>query len=297
MKKIALFFAAFAALFFVACSNEVEETTPHKSLKDIKININVSNYGETGTRAAKKSWVAGDKLNLWFRSWNPGKEDHTPQLVLTYDGTKWTAGSFAPNVVLETGPNKAVIAVYEGFNDLSRYFNEWYMGYEWFHPTGYSGYGKFSCNAYASPMVICCGTDYSFDGETLTLNLSDWYFETKFKVLIKNMPAGTASNFELQTINATTGNKAGAKGAWIVMPAQYYLGTGSANYSGVNRGVEEPDGIAFYYSAFAADDQTITFTLWDGTQKKTYTVDHKTVVCEPTKCVGVVLDYNNFVAE
>lgn len=289
MKKIIMMMAAIAAFAFTSC--EKNEPKDPAQANDIKINVTVSNLdGSADTRAAKTSWVAGDKINLWFSSWNPGAEDHTPQLVLTYDGSNWTAGALAAGTTLSDRQN--VLAVYEGYNDLTKYTYDWYYDWEWFRPAG--GYGHFSCDSYASPMVVSGSTQYRFSSSTLTLNLNTWTYETQFKVLVKNMPAGTASNFELKTENDNTSNKAGAKGAWIVEPGGYYLGNGSSNYKGVARGVQESDGIAFYYTGLAAENADIVFTLWDGTTEKTYTANDKTVSCANNKCIGVALDYSNF---
>ena len=48
------------------------------------------------TKAVKNGWAAGDKLNLWFDDWNTEKVNNpTPDLVITYNGSEWTADELA----------------------------------------------------------------------------------------------------------------------------------------------------------------------------------------------------------
>lgn len=299
MKKITLFFAAVAALLFVSCSNDIDETkTTKKSLSDIKINVNVSGFDEGTTRAAKKNWVAGDKINLWFSGWNTaGVEDHTPQLVLTYDGSQWVPGTLAAGTTLNESGAQKVRALYEGFNDLSKYTYQWYMAREWFHPSHMATH-KLSDwdDAYDTPMIVHGLTNYTFNGETLTLNLNSWTFDTRFKVLVKNLPAGNAWDNYLQVKNVTANEYADAKGAIVLQNnANLSVGNGSSNYTGCQRGVQEDDGVAFYYISFSASDATIQFSLANGSGTKTYTVNNKTVdTSASNKCVSIALDYNNF---
>lgn len=299
MKKITLLFAVFAALFFISCSNDIDETTTtKKSLNDIKINVNVAGFNEGETRAAKQNWVAGDKINLWFSGWNTaGVEDHTPQLVLTYDGTQWVPGTIAAGTTLNQSGAQKVRAIYEGFNDLSKYKYESFMGYEWFHPSHKASHTLSNRDdAYDTPMIVHGLTKYTYDGETLTLNLNSWTFDTKFKVLVKNLPAGNAWDNYLQVKNVTADTYADTKGAIaLANDANLSVGNGSANDTGCQRGVEESDGVAFYYSSFDASDATIQFSLANGSGTKTYTVNNKTVdTSASNKCVSIALDYNNF---
>ena len=64
----------------------------------IILDLDIAGFDGAGdTKAAKKGWAKGDKLNLWFDDWNytARADNPTPDLVITYDGSKWTAGALA----------------------------------------------------------------------------------------------------------------------------------------------------------------------------------------------------------
>ena len=88
----------------------------------IILDLDIAGFEGTGdTKAVKKGWAKGDKLNLWFDDWNYNEKvnNPTPDLVITYDGSKWTAGELAAGRSLK--PNGKFTVVYEGFNDLTKY--------------------------------------------------------------------------------------------------------------------------------------------------------------------------------
>ena len=92
-----------------------------------------------------------------------------------------------------------------------------------------------------------------------------------------------------------------ATGAWVVKVYTDYttISNGSSNYNGYSRGVQEADGIAFYYSYINTSDKKITFRLTTdlGTTEKSYTTPTaKTLnTSAGTQCVGVVIDYSKFI--
>ena len=95
----------------------------------IILDLNILGFEGAGdTKAVKKGWVKGDKLNLWFDDWNYTEQANnpTPDLVITYDGTKWTAGKLAAGRSLKSSGKFSVM--YEGFNDLSKYKTSFYLG-------------------------------------------------------------------------------------------------------------------------------------------------------------------------
>ncbi|MDD7072606.1 MAG: hypothetical protein SPH62_06030, partial [Candidatus Egerieousia sp.] len=98
--------------------------------------------------------------------------------------------------------------------------------------------------------------------------------------------------------NITTGKYADTKGAFVVMSHSNYptISDGSSNYYGFAAGVQEADGIAFYYTGLSASSANIQFTLYNGQDETvtTYTATGKTVECDGTKCTNVAINYSKF---
>ena len=304
MTKIStILIASFAAMLsFSSCQKTpIKETA---STEGIKINIRVAGIGGSPeTRAAKTSWVAGDKLNLWFDDWNYNekKENHTPDLILTYDGSSWKGGALAEGRSLKS--NGKFLVVYEGYNDLSKYKYSWYLNSEWFSPPFfYDAYDYKICSQ--NPLTLFKReVPYSFSDNILTASINDWRFNTRFKVLIKNDDGnmtGAANDYILQIHNITKNTYADCYGAFIIKPGETcpVFAVGSSNYFGMVVGVQEPDGIAFYYSYLSADSSdNIKFTLQKGRTKRSYTVTGKTVVCSSKKIINRAVNYSSFTTE
>ncbi len=99
----------------------------------IILDLDIAGFEGAGdTKAVKKGWVAGDKLNLWFDDWNYNERTNnpTPDLVITYDGSNWTAGELATGRSLK--PSGKFSVLYEGGNDLSASDSYWYSGCQFF---------------------------------------------------------------------------------------------------------------------------------------------------------------------
>lgn len=303
MTKIStILIASFAAMLsFSSCQKTpIKETA---STEGIKINIHVAGIGSSPeTRAAKTSWAAGDKLNLWFDDWNYNeqKENHTPDLILTYNGSSWKGGALAEGRSLKS--NGKFLVVYEGYNDLSKYAYSWYLNSEWFDPPRVNdNYDYKHCSS--NPLILCSLPLYSFSDNTLTASINDWRFDTKFKVLIKNDDGnmtGAANDYILQIHNITKNTYADCSGAFIIDPGETCpnLSRGASNYIGKAGGVQESDGIAFYYGYLSADSSdNIKFTLQKGRTKRSYTVTGKTVVCSGDKIINRAVNYSSFTTE
>lgn len=261
MKKIfALMSAAVLALGFTACSSDAEETIEGGVSKQLKLNITVSNLDEeAGTRAIKTGWVSGDKLNIWFDATNTAN----PDLILTYNGSEWTAGD------LNKEPNASgnLIVLYEGYNDWSKYtHNNAYMftteqatisGLVFAQPIAYTGR---RVNSFP----------YTYESNTLTANLTDWKCLTKIQVVVTGLDAGNASNYALKETHMKRG---------VV-----YFGSQSLDYSNASEntytlGVSNADGVAFYFFTHTNTGSDWTFTLKDisADTEKTYSVSGKTL--------------------
>ena len=152
-------------------------------------------------------------------------------------------------------------------------------------------------------VVAAKGLSYSYSNGTITANLDNWDFYTMFKVLLKNdnsMLIHSADKYYLQVKNITTNEYASAKGAIVVMPGSVNpsILNGSSNNYGFAAGVQEADGIAFYYTSLSASSQDIQFTLYNGQDETvtTYTATGKTVACNSKKCTGVAINYSKFAA-
>ena len=150
-------------------------------------------------------------------------------------------------------------------------------------------------------VVYSAGVEYTFDGSTLTANISSWGFATKFKVLVKTNDAelkGKANNLVLQ-VKVGEDKYASTKGA--IVANKYYimslLNTGSVNNVGMQGAVAESDGLAFYYQYCEATvSDNIVFTLIDASNgdKKQYSVTGKSLKTDSFKAISI--DYSKFEA-
>ena len=135
MKKIFYLLAAAATLLAASC-NKIETTEQEITPDAIQLNIKVANLtGTPDTKAAKTDWVSGDKINIWFDDWNNTEpvENHIPDMVITYDGSVWKVSSQVSGLSARLKANGKLTALFEGYNDLSKYTYEYYYN-EWFHP-------------------------------------------------------------------------------------------------------------------------------------------------------------------
>ena len=303
MKKIFYLLVAAATLLAASC-NKIETTEQEITPDAIQLNIKVANLTDTpDTKAAKTGWVSGDKINIWFDDWNNTEpvENHIPDMVITYDGSVWKVSSQVSGLSARLKANGKLTALFEGFNDLSQYTYDYYNG-EWFYPANVNLALAAGRRVYNSPMVVTAvGLSYSYSNGTITANLDNWNFDTMFKVLLKNDNSKlihSADKYYLQVKNITTGKYADAKGAIVVTPGNVYpsIGNGSFNYSGFAAGVQEADGIAFYYNSLSASSADIQFTLYNGQDATiaTYTATGKNVECDGTKCTNVAINYSKF---
>ena len=304
MKKIFYLLAAAATLLAASC-NKIETTEQEITPDAIQLNIKVANLtGTPDTKAAKTDWVSGDKINIWFDDWNLKEkaENHIPDMVITYDGYVWKVSSQVSGLSARLKANGNLTALFEGYNNLSKYTYQYYGGGEWFYPAKVNlAIANYSA-VYNSPMVVTAvGLSYSYSDGTITANLDNWNFYTMFKVLLKNDNSKlkhSAEKYYLQVKNITTNKYARAKGAIVVMPGSVNptILDGSSNYVGFAAGVQEADGIAFYYISLSASSEDIQFTLYNGQDETvtTYTATGKTVACNSKKCTGVAINYSKF---
>lgn len=309
MKKISLFLTA--ALLIVAASCINQELNSDEA-QPLKLNLTVAGPSGPDTKAAKTAWTEGDKLNCWFDDNNVNHPD--PDLVITYTSEGWKAGSLREGVTLKEKGGFSV--VYESTNNLSSYNTDG-SGTKYYYPpkaTYRVTIDEYtSVSAYCRPLIITANNiTYTFASNTLTASISSWEVSSSFKVLVKNVPSGLeASNYILKTFNTSKNWPAEARSGFSLKINNSSVpeanGHSMANQFGLTGGVQESDGIAFYYDYFwnhaqneSASVVNVTFTLYEGntsegnTSTKSYSVNKSFENTVYTKCFGVSIDYSDF---
>ena len=249
MKRLSIIaVTAIAALLSASCNKSIEAPVVPSPQGSIILDLDILGFSGD-TKALKNGWANGDKLNLWFDDWNytEQKNNPTPDLVITYDGAKWTAGELAAGRSLRSSGKFSVM--YEGSNNLSEYTPSFYMNMQWFHPH----IERELDDVYFKPLVFYCEQiDYTYSGNKLTATISDWWTQTSFKVLVKGLNPAEAKSYILQTADVTTPGSEkypGSNGAIVVRMSSSCptFTNGSSNYNGYMGGVPDADGVAFYY--------------------------------------------------
>ena len=305
MKRISIIIAAaFAAMLSASCSKSIETPAAPSPGESIILDLNIAGFDGAGdTKAVKKGWAAGDKLNLWFDDWNyTEKADNPiPDLVITYDGSKWTAGALAAGRSLKSSGKFAVL--YEGSNNLSGYMSDFYSGAQWFRPHKEYMAGTVYCNhlSYFSTEV-----DYTYAGNKLTAAITDWRARTSFKVLVKGLNPLESEDYILQTADITTPGSEKYPSCTgpitvNVSPSCPTVGDGSSNYEGYQGGVPDADGVAFYYWNCKFNNADIEFRLFKkdagGSFVRTASAPQftgKTLVTDGKSVKGVAIDKSKF---
>ena len=304
MKKT-IILAGFALMAAFSSCNKSE--MPEAATTDgIKLNITVADMSPE-TKAVKKGWENGDRLNLYFEGWNEfatsDNYQKAPDMILKYDGSKWQIESQVSSLssrLKESGGK--FTALWESGNYLMGYSLKWYNGAVWYeHSRTKNQYNSYQ-DTYHSPMVVySAGVEYTFDGSTLAANITSWEFATKFKVLVKTNDAGLKGKANDLVLQVKVGEDkyASPKGA-IVADKNYImtmLNSGDSNYVGMQGAVAESDGLAFYYRFFeATDSDNIVFTLIDASNgnKKQYPVTGKSLNATEDSFKAISIDYSKF---
>lgn len=249
-------------------------------IQGIKFNINISDIADT--KALKTAWANGDKVNIWFNENN----QQTPDLVLTYNGSAWNAGTLRAGIdasTFESAENKIFSVTYEGFNDLSSYnFEEGTHTYERNADVRGVSIPQYNMTVFAQ------GVAYTFSENTVsaTIQSTDWFYGTGVQVVITGIDGNDAALYTLSC------------------PQLYSTSPISAGYSSMfvdpmtYAGVFNADGVAFYFvkprSKASVDYE---FTLVDYTDAspvvKTYTATGKTL--DPGDgCAGIKIAASKF---
>ena len=225
MKKT-IILAGFALMAAFSSCNKSE--MPEAATTDgIKLNITVADLSPE-TKAMKSGWVNGDRLNLYFEGWNESATSDNyqkePDMILKYDGSKWQIESQDASLssrLKESGGK--FTAFWESSNNLMNYPNiDWYNNMVWYKNLrttfNYENYGHTVYHTYM--LVYSPGVGYTFDGSTLTADISTWKFNTNFKVLIKTEDGTVKDNDKNLVLQVKIGDAgyAESKGTVVVKP-------------------------------------------------------------------------------
>ena len=308
MKRISIIIAAaLAAMLSASCSKSIETPAAPSPGESIILDLSIAGFDGAGdTKAAKKDWAVGDKLNLWFDDWNYTAQANnpTPDLVITYDGSKWTAEALAAGRSLK--PNGKFSVLYEGGNDLSKCSSYWHVGKQFFV---YPAQGVAEIGERVGYYHIICHKEnvgYTYSDNKLTAAIADWTTPSAFKVLVKGLDPAAAGDYALQTVDVTT---PGAEkypntfGGFCVNPGSEFpefFNTGG-NYKGGVGGVTDADGVAFYYNSCTFNNATVEFRLFKkdagGNFVRTASAPQftgKTLVTDGKSIKGIVIDKSKF---
>ena len=300
MKRISIIIAAaLAAMLSASCSKSIETPAAPSPGEGIILDLSIAGFDGAGdTKAVKKGWAAGDKLNLWFDDWNytARANNPTPDLVITYDGTKWDARALAAGRSLK--PSGKLRALYEGYNDLTKYVSKFSSGSQDF-ALPY----EIVAGQRATPNRVMCAShgdvSYTYTGNKLTATIAKWEMYSAFKVLVKGLASAAAGDYALQVKNVTTDKYFGNGGGFFLMPGSdcVFSGCMSGNSDGTVIGVPDADGVAFYYRYCECSNADIEFQLFKknagGVFEKTAKAPKftgKTLVYAPFKITGIVID-------
>ncbi len=306
MKRLSIIaVTAIAALLSASCNKSIETPIVPAPQGSIILDLDIAGFAGD-TKAMKKGWANGDKLNLWFDDWNYTAQENnpTPDLVITYDGAKWTAGKLAAGRSLRSSGKFTV--VYEGGNDLSASNSYWYSSCQFFeYPTQWVT--EIGARVFYYHMI--CRKEnvrYTYSGNKLTASIADWYTPSAFKVLVKGLDPAAAGDYALQTVDVTTpGTEKYPKtfGGFCVKPGSEF--PGFLNLSGNNKGgvvgVPDADGVAFYYNSCDFTNATVEFRLFKkdagGNFVRTASAPQftgKTLKTDGKSIKGIVIDKSKF---
>ena len=310
MKRLSIFaVTAIAALLSASCNKSIEAPMVPAPQDSIILDLDIAGFEGAGdTKAVKNGWAVGDKLNLWFDDWNTEKVNNpTPDLVITYDGSKWTAGELAAGRSLR--PSGKFSVMYEGSNNLSEYTPSFFSISQFFRPHKESYAGV---SVYFMPLVCVCdginynGINYTYADNKLSATISGWKTYTPLKVSVKGLNPEEAKSYILQTAGVTTSGTElypDCIGAIVIDVSDYcptfdLLKPGS---SGCMGGVPDADGVAFYYNSCDFTNADIEFRLFkknaSGAFEKTAKAPKftgKTLVTDGKKIFGIVINKSNF---
>ena len=304
MKRISIIIAsALAAMLSASCSKSIEIPAAPSPGESIILDLSIAGFDGAGdTKAVKKGWAAGDKINLWFDDWNYTAQANNPipDLVITYDGTKWDARALAAGRSLK--PSGKFSVVYEGFNDLTKYDSKFESGGQVYCPPSdlFGGLRVRQCNI----VYYKASLDYTYADNKLTATISDWETYSGLKILVKGLNSAEAANYMLNAKNITAGEFLFEISGLSIDPKSNSPKIFSlvGNYKGYVLGVPDADGVAFYYKHADFTTADIEFRLFKKNAAsgnfdeaaKAPKFTGKTLVTDGKSIKGIVIDKSKF---
>ena len=305
MKRLSIIaVTAIAALLSASCNKSIETPMVPAPQGSIILDLDIAGFAGD-TKAVKNGWANGDKLNLWFDDWNYTEKANnpTPDLVITYDGTNWTAGEIAAGRSLKSSGKFSV--VYEGFNNLTKYDSKFESGGQLYcAPSDLFGGLRVRQN---NIVYYKYRLDYTYADNKLTATISDWETYSGVKILVKGLNHAEAANYGLCAKNTTAGEYLDEMGGLSIDPqyvsSEYFpkVFSLSGNYRGYVLGVPDVDGVAFYYWYADFTNADIEFRLFkknaSGDFEQTAKAPKftgKTLVTDDKKIFGIVIDKSKF---
>lgn len=185
MKKYLKLLAVmlFGLFGFSSCQSEVDDI--QTSSKKIKVDIMVADA--PNTRAAKTAWTVGDKIHIFFS----GNQTALPDCTITFNGSRWNASEISEESVelLEASEGDGYLT---GFWESS---NQAYSDLDDIFEPGTSNYKKTFWDEEQEDIMYCTSSlwtgfqniCYSFDGETLTATLDDFWAGNDFQVIVTGL--------------------------------------------------------------------------------------------------------------
>ena len=308
MKRLSIIaVTAIAALLSASCNKSIETPMVPAPQGSIILDLDIAGFeGTVDTKAVKNGWADGDKLNLWFDDWNYTEQANnpTPDLVITYDGTKWTAGELATGRSLKSSGKFSV--VYEGFNNLTKYDSKFESGGQLYcAPSDLFGGLRVRQN---NIVYYKYRLDYTYADNKLTATISDWETYSGVKILVKGLNPAEAANYILNAKNITANKFLFEIAGFSIDPkysfSEYYPQVFSivGSYSGYVLGVPDTDGVAFYYKDANFTNADIEFRLFKKNAAsgnfdeaaKAPNFTGKTLVTDGKKIFGIVIDKGKF---
>ena len=304
MKRISIIIAAaFAAMLSASCSKSIETPAAPSPGEGIILDLSIAGFDGAGdTKAMKTGWVAGDKLNLWFDDWNYTAQANnpTPDLVITYDGSKWTAEALAAGRSLR--PSGKFSVLYEGFNDLTKYDSKFESGGQVYCPPS-DLFGGLKVRQNNIVYYKYC-LDYTYADNKLTATISDWETYSGVKILVKGLNSAEAANYMLNAKNITADKFLFEISGFSIDPKYNFPEVFSlvGSYSGYVLGVSDADGVAFYYKHADFTNADIEFRLFKKNAAsgkfdeaaKAPKFTGKTLVTDGKSIKGIVIDKSKF---
>ena len=205
-----------------SCNKNEIASSEKGTCANLKLDVSVSYPGEQTKALIKQDWTNGDLIKIWYG----GNTGNTPDLVIKRDDTGWgtaTGVSVSGNNPSASGTLKAV----------------------------YSGNVTVAAN----------GIGYTYDGETISFNISNWIFLTEIQVVVSGI-----NNAAQYTHACDKFTPVACSGEKYIVTAEAISANPGTKGDAVT-GISNDDGVAFVF-ATADYSQAATdfiFTLTDNT--------------------------------